>query len=101
MNQQARTANRQAWVERLERFKQAEQTVAQFCVTEGISVPSFYQWRRKLEPKPEGKRQAAPKFLPVQLPSSPIEKPQAVLSLDLPGGVSVRLEVHHPEDKSS
>ncbi|MEM1228303.1 MAG: hypothetical protein AAGJ40_21645 [Planctomycetota bacterium] len=95
MDQQARTANRQAWIERLERFKQADQTVAQFCATEDVSVPSFYQWRRKLDPQPETNRQAAPKFLPVELPTRPIEKPATVLSFDLPGGVSVRLEVHH------
>ncbi|TWU61730.1 IS66 family insertion sequence element accessory protein TnpA [Crateriforma spongiae] len=101
MKQQARTANRQAWIERLDRFKQADQTVAQFCATEGISVPSFYQWRRKLDPKPEVSQQATPKFLPVQLPASPVKSPQTVWSIDLPAGVSVRLEVHHRENKSS
>ena len=42
MNKSARIANRQAWIERLKRFAQANQTVAQFCQIEGVSVPSFY-----------------------------------------------------------
>ena len=41
-------ATRRKWVERLDRFRTAGQTVAQFCVAEGISVPSFYVWKRTL-----------------------------------------------------
>ena len=36
------------WQERLDRFLQSKQTVADFCKTEGISVPSFYEWKRRL-----------------------------------------------------
>lgn len=36
-------ATRQQWVERLDRFRAAEQTVAAFCAAEGVSVPAFYQ----------------------------------------------------------
>jgi len=38
----------QQWTERLERFAQSGQTVAQFCQNEGVSQPSFYQWKKKL-----------------------------------------------------
>lgn len=38
----------QQWAERLERFGKSGQTVADFCRDEGVGVPSFYQWRRKL-----------------------------------------------------
>ncbi|MEM6474299.1 MAG: hypothetical protein AAF802_32495 [Planctomycetota bacterium] len=95
MDKQSRVANRQAWVERLERFKQADQSVAQFCAGEGISVPSFYQWRRKLDPRPETQRQASAKFIPVQLPLPPASDPETVLSVELPGGVSLKLEVRN------
>jgi len=37
------------WTERLARFEQSGQTVAQFCRQEGVSQPSFYQWRKKLD----------------------------------------------------
>ncbi len=39
----------QQWAERLERFGKSGQGVAEFCRAEQVSVPSFYQWRRKLE----------------------------------------------------
>ena len=38
----------QEWQARLDRFEQANTTVLRFCDREGVSVPSFYQWRRKL-----------------------------------------------------
>ena len=41
-------ATRRLWAERLERFGRANQTVAQFCAAEGVSVPSFYVWKRTL-----------------------------------------------------
>ena len=36
------------WTDRLLRFQKSTMTVAQFCDGEGVSVPSFYQWKRKL-----------------------------------------------------
>lgn len=39
---------RQEWLVLLARFEASEQKIAQFCADEGVSVPSFYQWRRKL-----------------------------------------------------
>jgi len=104
MNESARIANRQAWILRLDRFKLANQTVAQFCLEEGVSVPSFYKWRHKLQPQPNSgtKPNPAPaKFLPVQLPQVPAVQPATVLSLDLPGGISLRLEVHCDHEHSS
>lgn len=41
----------QQWVERIERFSDSGQTVARFCATEGVSVPSFYNWKKKLRPQ--------------------------------------------------
>lgn len=36
------------WQQRLDRYLQSKQTVADFCKTEGISAPSFYHWKRRL-----------------------------------------------------
>ena len=36
------------WRERLKRFGKSRMTVTQFCEVEGVSAPSFYEWRRKL-----------------------------------------------------
>ena len=36
------------WRERLERFSSCGLAVAPFCAREGVSVASFYHWRKKL-----------------------------------------------------
>jgi hypothetical protein len=36
------------WRLRIRRFQKSRLTVAQFCREEGISPPSFYQWRKRL-----------------------------------------------------
>jgi transposase-like protein len=36
------------WQQRVDRYLQSKQTVADFCKSEGISVPSFYEWKRRL-----------------------------------------------------
>ena len=36
------------WRERLERFSSCALGVAPFCAREGVSVASFYHWRKKL-----------------------------------------------------
>lgn len=36
------------WRERLARHGRSEQSTADFCAAEGVSVASFYAWRRKL-----------------------------------------------------
>lgn len=38
----------QQWTERLERFAKSGQTVSEFCLAEGVSAASFYQWKRKV-----------------------------------------------------
>jgi len=39
---------RAEWRARFERFRQAAMSVTRFCRDEGVSVPGFYQWRKKL-----------------------------------------------------
>lgn len=41
----------QLWLERLNRFSQSKLTAAEFCQLEQVSLPSFYQWKRRLSPK--------------------------------------------------
>lgn len=36
------------WSDRLERFEDSGQPVTQFCISEGVSQPSFYQWKKRL-----------------------------------------------------
>ena len=38
----------QQWAERLRRYGDCGQTVAEFCRAERVSQPSFYQWKKRL-----------------------------------------------------
>jgi hypothetical protein len=81
-----------AWRERLRRFQGSDSTVAEFCRREGVSVPSFYQWRRRLAETPavspsKNRRGSPPSsaFQPVLLTGG------AVVTVELPGGVRIEL----------
>lgn len=92
----------QRWEERLQRFECSQSTVAQFCSDEGVSQPSYYQWRRRLRGPAKPKSQSA-RFLPVALdpiPGPQPDRPQRAITtrsarttIDLPGGVRVTVEV--------
>jgi hypothetical protein len=69
-------ATRRLWAERLDRFRRANQTVAQFCADEGISEPSFYVWKRTLAGDATSPDSVPPALVPIRLtpsPSGPIE----------------------------
>ncbi len=88
----SRAATRQLWVERLERFARSGLTPSQFCAAEGLALPSFYAWKRRLAaehgdgpaagPRDE---QPGPRLLPVCLQSA------AALELLLPTGAVLRI----------
>lgn len=48
MKRGLKSVKSQQWVDRLQRFQVLGQTAVDFCRDEGISLPSFYQWKRKL-----------------------------------------------------
>ena len=100
MANHSRAAARQAWAERIDRFEQSGQTVAQFCTAEGVSAACFYQWRRKLRSADPATEPLAG-FLPVKLQNSPQAQPATVLSVELPGGVRIRFEVNSSTQAAS
>ena len=83
------------WRERLARYGRSGQTVASFCAAEGVSVPSFYQWKRRLVVSPvtrrpkraEGRMPSADQrvFMPVHVTGS------AQVEIELPNGARVRV----------
>jgi transposase-like protein len=96
MGWSANDARREVWSERLRQFSHSGLTVAAFCQRERVSVPSFYQWRRKLTEFADGRfgtrqtqRNAQPRrspaFVPVQIRHS------AAIEIRLPNGVQVWL----------
>ena len=95
------TETAKLWAERLRRFDQADMTVAMFCASEGVSQPSFYNWKRKLRgPATTAKRKppaCVPSFLPVTLPPTagstrPANSAHTVTTIELPGGIRIRVE---------
>jgi len=48
MSRSSDPKKRAVWRERLERFSSCGPAVAPFCAREGVSVASFYHWRKKL-----------------------------------------------------
>lgn len=76
-------SRRQLWARRMDRYHRCSLTVHEFCRREGVSVPSFYQWRKKLaQSSPE------PAFIPVTLPQGEV----APVTLKLPGGAEIEIE---------
>ena len=88
-----RAAARQLWVERLARFSASGLRPAEFCAAEGVSLPSFYSWKRRLNA--EGRSPVAeqnadthpgPRLLPVRLTPA-----VASVELVLPSGAVLRV----------
>lgn len=95
-------ALRETWRMRWKRFSGASVTVAEFCRREGVSQAAFYQWRKRLAEEasagkttgddptsvsgePAGARSGRAAFVELTWGSS------AVVELDLPNGVRVRV----------
>ena len=80
-----------AWRQRLERFARSGLSVYRFCATEGVSVASFYRWRKELAAERSGGpavssgAEAGQGFAPVTLVGV------GALVVELPGGT--RLQV--------
>ena len=94
-----------AWRGRMARFRRGTLTVVEFCRREGVSVPNFYQWRKRLEPavQPRSRRErsrgsvprkpkhASSLFVPVNVSSSPVAE------IEFPNGVRVRVPATNVE----
>lgn len=86
----SRDSVRHAWAQRLQRFAHAGLTPAQFCAQEGVSLPSFYSWKRRLAAPPQSQTPAEAstqaRLLPITLAA-----PNAAVELVLPNGAVLRI----------
>lgn len=108
MSEDSRSRKVEEWSQRLLRFSTCSQTVVEFCRTEGVSQPSFYAWRKKLNVpgisaqspgladaalkavKPV-RNSSASRFAPVSFdPAITCAHPQG-LKVRLPGGIELEL----------
>jgi hypothetical protein len=77
----------------LERFQQAGISVTRFCRGERVSVPSFYQWRKKLadgSAGQNGRTRAVEAFAAVRLVGA------ASVAAWLPGGTRLEIPLGDP-----
>ena len=88
------------WRGRMAQFRRGTLTVVEFCRSEGVSVPSFYRWRVRLEAAAQSKargalrrkpKQPASLFVPVNVSSSPVAE------IEFPNGVRVRVPATNVE----
>lgn len=87
MSRGAHVRKRSEWLDRLRRFSRSNLSVSEFCRREKVSVPSYYQWRRKLAEASSGvdaDGQPAT-FIPVQVASS------AEVQVTFPNGARLTL----------
>ena len=73
-------------------FEQSDLTVARFCDSIGVSVQSYYKWRKRLKSLDSlsGQTNLSASFVPVVVQSSIVE-------IELPGGAIARV----PNDAAS
>ena len=101
MRQITKTERRALWSERLARFQSADLTVAEFCRRESISAPSFYLWKKRLDPDPANKPRSRAesanraKFVPIHVNAMMI-----ATKLTLPGGATVELPIEQSRGKT-
>jgi len=72
-------------------FDQSSQTVAQFCQNEGVSQPSFYQWKKKLadpnRPLSSHRKSSPPAFRAVEV----VSPSMSATTVRLANGVEIEL----------
>ena len=80
------------WTSRFDRFERSGMTVVGFCDAEGVSVPSFYHWKKKLRIGSKGNAKQHP-FQQVELISNQFGNPATTIWL----GNDVRIELGREE----
>ncbi len=77
------------------RFRKARRSVAEFCRQEGVSAPSFYQWRKRLNEVSSQAggtdRDRANGFRPVRLVGL------GEIIVELPGGTQLHVPTSDPQ----
>lgn len=75
------SSREQLWRSRLQRFQASGLSVTRFCEREQVSVPSFYQWRKRLGKSTATKSSMT--FVPVRLTQV------GAVEIQLPNGARV------------
>ena len=84
MSRAVSSSRESLWRSRLQRFQASGLSVTRFCQNEQVSVPSFYQWRKRLGATTP-RRVPAAAFVPVRLSQA------AGVEIHLPNGSRICL----------
>jgi hypothetical protein len=84
------------WRQRIERFEGGRQSVTEFCRSEGVSAPSFYQWRKRLPRQPRATREARG-FRAVRVVGTNAALVAAGAVVQLPGGTRLEVPISDPQ----
>ena len=102
MARQASPERRRFWQELFRRQRSSGLTVAETCEQEGVSVPSYYAWKRKLGIS--GSRGRKPRrqgsLVPVRVV---LDRPAitSTVEISLPGNIAVRVPAGFDADTLS
>jgi len=105
MSRKPDVAKREAWQRRLRAFDNGRMTGAEFCSQEGVSVATFYKWRRKWGQSLARESQSTPRqpapareasvsgmnFVPVEIVGL------SSLEVLLPSGTKLQIPCHERE----
>ena len=93
MSRMTKSDRIQLWLDRLNRHATSQQTVAEFCGHEGISLPSFYQWKRRLTPRVDSPRKRRKSKLADQpgFTELVVGSASSWAQATLPGGITISL----------
>lgn len=83
------SSKEELWRSRLRRFQVGGMSVTRFCHLEQVSVPSFYQWRKRLTVA--SAKNNTPTFIPVRLTQA------AAVEIHLPNGARICVPPGHAE----
>lgn len=112
MSRRPDLAKREVWRRRLLAYDRGTLTAEEFCWREGVSVASFYQWRRKLRDKTDGslvapggrksvtRQSASPSgFLPVEITGLTASSAASMSCIEvlLPGGPRLLVPCHQQQ----
>lgn len=97
MESSNRSSRVEFWQDVLKQFVDSKLSVVDFCSQKGLSVPSFYQWKRKLLPVDKSPPVSA--MVPVRIiPSNPAPAPQPV-QIMTPSGFTIRFDSSMPSTR--
>jgi hypothetical protein len=80
-----------AWRGRIWRYKRSGLTVTRFCEQEGVSAPSFYQWRKRFAAHPAPDRRPAQRDQQPAFRQLTLAPGGGVMSIELAGGARMEL----------